>query len=1294
MSSANEDDDDIYNVDLYTDAELMEFLDMTPHSTDRELEAKIIQMMHQFPDHRAFFEDIYRRLFDLKEDDEDDGTQVSSTHEGMTGMTTTETTDTKKPGEAKNVQDKLKELIKYFEENIVQNAEKLTQAQITEDLKIAGLTPEDRARQSTVFTKALDYIKDPKNLNPTFNNTIQRVIILDSRCRDRNTNPKSTDFTLTLSEPLKNVLALNFYYINVPYTWYTVSSQYGANFFLLNGMAPGIQDVESGGNNNKYSLKFEINPGNYTTSQALVDAINASIQAVAKKRTDIFFGTSSIVLTSPTAGSGKATFTWDIQNRFGDSSYELHFPNWTSPVDWSPSPLNGGEKNSSTVASLSIPGFLGFLQPTYSLASIYSNILYTYGENMYPSPQTLFDIDAKNNKFYIYNHDSSRKLDIADPTTYYDKFEVSLNIENGSYNREDLVKNVTLAMQNHPQLNRQYSGLFYEKTSFTYPDDDSVQRFRLCVQLNRFTTKNHRNQVQTVVFPKESYADITSTGQRFPVWTGPDSALYFDDSPTITMNSTRAEIGSKELERSTNSNTSGNNNKTDIMDGYSTEAYYYYIVEDSPKMHFMCTRMPDGIADAFNVAHSFTVSVPNTGTDPGFYTLSTYLYAVNEAIRTQLPEKFTLKTTAPFYYDYYGTGMNYDSNPSTNPTFDSCIYADIGLNRNFTTSEYTVNATNSILHTTFHLPPIMNLSQQTRYTSRFTIPFNNQYRIDNTNRQITIGRLNPAPGEPEVRVFLPYAPATSSNRQQNPRDGQWYVYNGLDDLRAAIMGKSGFQQYKNDTAMYQVASDSTGTYGSARNMTDVVEPLYGLTLAGTDISFAKVNDTTAECTLTWNVFNRLTEQDYTVVLDGQSWTDNLGFKVDTPSAGLSPSFVFSEWTSVGAPVATIYASQDVATTGISIHDATIDEEQVQNNELVVRPRAGADSLSQLADQLMFSILPGYYSRFGLVRALNFAFQSNPITAGTQFMWYNGGQPSSSSSSSSSSLNLNVELENVRIDWNINKVYTAEDYSQTFWDLEKFSSVQNSYSTTENLVIRWDQTVGWLLGFRSLTSYDLLNSSATSDNFSIGYANTNAYTFDPKTDIVTLAGDIPVNINLYNQLHVILDDYTSNHMNDGIITVAAPSVNTTMQSYASRAGQRCTVVINGERVSVPGFINTDPANTDAQGRVPRLLTQAQLYSALAQNQARLDIQNAIAKTYSPPPNVKDMFALIPLKLTGLTVGQSYTEFGGTLQQNNRKYYGPVNIGRIGLKLLSDRGTLVDLNNNDWSIGIICDISIQA
>ena len=1268
--SEEEDDENIYNADLYTDAELLEFLDMTPQSTDRELEAKIIQMMHQFPDHGEFFRGIYGRLFDLKEDeDEDEDEDGGFVREGMQGMS-----NNKKPGsEAKSKEERIKELMEYFEKNIVQNADKLNQKQVNESLlfeknivqnadkfsqkllsngnvaAISELTTEERARQSTVFTKALDYIKDPKNLNPTFNKTIQRVIILDSRCRDRTTNPKSTDFTLKLSEDLKNVLALNFYYVNVPYTWYTVSEQFGANFFLMNGTAPGISDK-------KYSLKFSIPPGNYTSSQELVNAVNKSIQAVAKERTDISFGTSSIVLTSPTAGTGKATFTWDIQNRFGDSNYELHFPNWTSPVDFTESPLNGGNKNNSTIASLSIPGFLGFLQPTYSLASIYSNFEYTYRENF---DDNSFQIDATNNAFTIYNHDPSTPLNLTDPTTYYDKIQVSLNISDGWYNRSDFVTNVTNAMANHPKLTS-HSELVLEKKSFPDPDERSVERFRLSIQLNRYTTLNRRNQVQTIVFPDETYRNT----ERYPVWTGPSSALYFD-SP-MRINSTLAEIGSIPVYE-----------KTD----YEKQSNQYYYVEDSPKLHFKCTRMPPGIADSFNEANSFTVEISNDN-----YTLSTYLNAVNHAFRTQVPPNFNVINKAPFYYDYYGKGENYESNPMTNSTFESCVYAEIDFQRNFTSSEYIVDATNSILHKTFNLPAMMDLSKGTnKFESTFTRA--SQYRVDNTNRQVDI-RPNPsAPGgqaEPIVSVFLPYAPQRLSFKQENPNDGQWYVYKTLDDLRTSfVAGKYGISNYKNDTAAYEVAPDS-GTYepqggDDSEEMTEEVQSLYGLNLSNTDISFQIVDATTAKCTVTWNISNSLTEQDYTVELEGESWTNNLGFELDE-------TFVLAEWTAVGKHAATIYAAQDVATTGISIHDTTIPNVQVQNNQLVVQPRSDAESLSSLADKLTFSIPNGYYNRFGLVRALNAAFLSNPITAGTQFTWYNGNHALNNDSSSD-------DLENVRIDWNINKVYTAQDYKQTFFDLEQYSRL-TSKSTTENFVLRWDQTMGWLLGFRSLTSYDLYSSSASSNDFDVAYVNTNTYTSDTKTSIVTLEGDTPVNINLYNQLHIVLDDFTSNHMNDGIITVAPPSVNTTMQSYASSAGKRCTVTTNGVRESVPGFINTDPASTDAQGRVPRLLTQNQVYSSLAQNQARIAIQNAIAKTYSPPPNVKDMFALIPLKLSGLTVGQSYTEFGGTLQQNNRKYYGPVNIRRIGLKLLSDRGTLVDLNNNDWSIGIICDISIQA
>jgi hypothetical protein len=288
-----------------------------------------------------------------------------------------------------------------------------------------------------------------------------------------------------------------------------------------------------------------------------------------------------------------------------------------------------------------------------------------------------------------------------------------------------------------------------------------------------------------------------------------------------------------------------------------------------------------------------------------------------------------------------------------------------------------------------------------------------------------------------------------------------------------------------------------------------------------------------------------------------------------------------------------------------------------------------------------------------------------------------------------------ELENVRIDWNINKVYRAEDYTLTFFDLYEFGHCEPHTTGNSSLTtIRWDQTLGWLLGYRSLTTYNMTESVARSSDPDIGYSTTNVYTVRGDNRQVSVEGDTPVNVYLYNQLHVVLDDFTGNHMNDGIVTVAPPNAETTLPSYANRAQHRCDVqpgVRGAGGKVVPGFVNTHP--TDTLGKSAPLLSENLLYAAAAKFQAQRNLQNNVAKTHSPSPNVKDMFALIPLKLPGLQVGQTYTEFGGTLQQNNRKYFGPVTIRRLGIKLVSDRGDVVDLNNNDWSVGIICDISIQ-
>ena len=48
---------------------------------------------------------------------------------------------------------------------------------------------------------------------------------------------------------------------------------------------------------------------------------------------------------------------------------------------------------------------------------------------------------------------------------------------------------------------------------------------------------------------------------------------------------------------------------------------------------------------------------------------------------------------------------------------------------------------------------------------------------------------------------------------------------------------------------------------------------------------------------------------------------------------------------------------------------------------------------------------------------------------------------------------------------------------------------------------------------------------------------------------------------------------------------------------------------------------------------------------------------------------------------------YIEFSGSIQDNKRIYFGPVNINRMRITLLNDKGNLVNLNGADWSITLI-------
>jgi len=72
--------ENIYNVNKYTDEQIYEILDMN-NPTDRELEAKIIQMIRKYENVPSdigkqlytFFDNIYKRFFSTESDDEIEG---------------------------------------------------------------------------------------------------------------------------------------------------------------------------------------------------------------------------------------------------------------------------------------------------------------------------------------------------------------------------------------------------------------------------------------------------------------------------------------------------------------------------------------------------------------------------------------------------------------------------------------------------------------------------------------------------------------------------------------------------------------------------------------------------------------------------------------------------------------------------------------------------------------------------------------------------------------------------------------------------------------------------------------------------------------------------------------------------------------------------------------------------------------------------------------------------------------------------------------------------------------------
>ena len=143
----------MYDVKSYTDRELLDVLDLT-NPTDRELEAKIIFLINKYRNIQndsgdelaTFFEDIYSHFFETSDDE---GSMI----EGID-----ETVDIEEQSEPTNPEM----MEKLQSENYLETSQ----------------TKMDKVMN---YTKDLEYAKG--NLNPLLQQTVKRVVTIDSQYR-------------------------------------------------------------------------------------------------------------------------------------------------------------------------------------------------------------------------------------------------------------------------------------------------------------------------------------------------------------------------------------------------------------------------------------------------------------------------------------------------------------------------------------------------------------------------------------------------------------------------------------------------------------------------------------------------------------------------------------------------------------------------------------------------------------------------------------------------------------------------------------------------------------------------------------------------------------------------------------------------------------------------------------------------------------------------------------------------------------------------------------------------------
>jgi hypothetical protein len=291
------------------------------------------------------------------------------------------------------------------------------------------------------------------------------------------------------------------------------------------------------------------------------------------------------------------------------------------------------------------------------------------------------------------------------------------------------------------------------------------------------------------------------------------------------------------------------------------------------------------------------------------------------------------------------------------------------------------------------------------------------------------------------------------------------------------------------------------------------------------------------------------------------------------------------------------------------------------------------------------------------------FSNNDFLMQHKFLLPNGSYLNSTVLSTA----LNAVLPSLFLFSVINNYFTVTNQSSDYIRIVFYNGKNPTMSCSKTgcrFPSKLDNNLGWNLGFRG-TNIPGLDSSLVI-----------AYDLGPNTlsPLNSIVASVPYCNVGPTYFLLVVDDFNQNHLNQGLVNIDDTDTTLSTPSYINAdINYSCFNTDAGFNSPYPVYIPNAPAR----------ITQAQLYAA---NQIMENRRNT-TNIRTPGPTTTDVLAIIPLKVSGLSFGDKYVEFGSSLLQNERVYFGPVNISRMRVVLRDDKGNIVNLNGADWSFSLI-------